>query len=135
MRIVQVGDNITVLSKLDRKKFKKVVGRVVFLNDRQFTVDNGKYRQSYLINDIKHKQIKVIPEKKEGDEEMAATFEKAREILPREKMAELLASGKKNVEIFRELGIAEPVFYALKKEYGLTVLTKPGSKSIVPGNG
>ncbi|MHB1420821.1 MAG: kinetochore Spc7 family protein [Bacillota bacterium] len=135
---MQVGDPVTIVVKQAGKKlkpsFRRVVGDIISVTSKHFTIDNGKYRQCFLFKD-QNKSFKIIPDNKEANEVALLTIEQARAALPKGTMEALLNTGKKNVEIYRDTGVSEQQFYQLKKEYGLTVLTKPGSKSIVPGNG
>lgn len=52
-------------------------------------------------------------------ERTKTALERARELLPKEKLVELKEAGKSDNEIMSEFGIVNNYYYAIKKEYGL----------------
>lgn len=60
MKIEQV---VSVYKTLNRKREKCITGAVIFQNDKFFTVDNGKYKESFLLIDIKLGEVKVVIQK------------------------------------------------------------------------
>lgn len=58
----KIGQVVNVY-RITRKKEKCITGTVIFINDKYFTIDNGKYNKSFLYVDIKIGEIKVVIQK------------------------------------------------------------------------
>ena len=73
------------------------------------------------------RSLYIVPKKKEvlKVDENSSALERARMLLPREKLVALKKAGKTDIEIMEEFEIVNTPYYALKKEYGLT--TRIGS--------
>ncbi|KJS85126.1 MAG: hypothetical protein JM58_09100 [Peptococcaceae bacterium BICA1-8] len=60
--MIKVGQAVTVYT-IGKKRQKQMSGKVVYVNEKHFTVSNGRYRESFLFIDIRIGYIDVVLKK------------------------------------------------------------------------